>query len=311
MAFVYLIAGFILLLISGNYLVKGSVQLARYLKISTLVVGLTVVAFGTSAPELFVSVKAAYKGVADIAVGNIVGSNIANIALILGLVSIVYPIAIRNRTILFDWVVMTVVTLLLLFVGYNGVIGFLEGFIFLSLLAIYLIWSFYKSRQKINKSRIETPAAELAIHWSILMVFASIVGLYYGAEWLVEGARELAQSWGVSDRVIGISIVAFGTSVPELATSLIASLRKETDISVGNIVGSNIFNILAVLGATSVIKPLPINNPGMFTIDLIWMLGLSVLLLLFMIPLSKGMITRWKGALFFLTYLTYLYFLFT
>lgn len=311
MAFVYLITGFVLLLVSGNYLVKGSVQLARYLKISTLVVGLTVVAFGTSAPELFVSIKAAFKGVADIAVGNIVGSNIANIALILGLVSIIYPIAIRNRTILFDWVVMTLVTLLLLFFGYNGVIGFLEGFVFLSLLVIYLFWSFYKSRKSINNSGVETPSPELAIHWALLMVLGSIVGLYFGAEWLVEGARELAQSWGVSDRVIGVSIVAFGTSVPELATSLIASLRKETDISVGNIVGSNIFNILAVLGATSVIKPLPINSPGLFTIDLVWMLGLSVLLLLFMIPLSKGMITRWKGALFFLTYLTYLYFLFT
>jgi cation:H+ antiporter len=309
MAFVYLVAGFILLMISGNYLVKGSVQLARHFKISTLLVGLTVVAFGTSAPELFVSVKAAFKGASDIAVGNVIGSNIANIALILGLVALVYPIAVRNRSILFDWIVMTIASLALLILGYNGTIGLLEGIIFLLCLGIYLWWSFYISRKSIKTSDV-IPIPTMGLYAALSVAIVSIVGLYFGAEWLVMGARELAISWGVSDRVIGISIVAFGTSVPELATSIIASFRKETDISVGNIIGSNIFNVFAVLGVTAVIKPLPIGNPEMFTVDMVWVLGLSIVLLAFMLPLSRGLISRWKGGLLLLTYISYIYLLF-
>lgn len=311
MAYIFLVSGFIILLISGNYLVKGSVQLARHYKISTLVVGLTVVAFGTSAPEFFVSVKAAFYGVPDIAVGNVVGSNIANIALILGLVAIIYPISIQNEAVWFDWLVMTLVSGLLLIFGFNGVISFIEGVIFIVGLVIYILWSLFQSRKKMNSVGTECPAPDMKLRWALLLVLFSIGGLYFGSEWLIKGARHLAVSWGVSDRVIGISIVAFGTSVPELATSLVASFRKETDISVGNIVGSNIFNILAVLGVTSVIKPLPINNIGMFTLDLVWVLGLSVLLLIFMVPLSRGKITRWKGGLFFMSYLAYIYLLFT
>lgn len=311
MAYIFLVSGFILLLISGNYLVKGSVQLARHYKISTLVVGLTVVAFGTSAPEFFVSVKAAFYGVPDIAVGNVVGSNIANIALILGLVAIIYPISIQNKAVWFDWLVMTLVSGLLLVFGFNGVISFIEGVIFIVGLVIYILWSLYQSRKKMNSAANECPAPEMKLRWALLLVVFSIGGLYFGSEWLIKGARHLAASWGVSDRVIGISIVAFGTSVPELATSLVASFRKEADISVGNIVGSNIFNVLAVLGVTSVIKPLPINNIGMFTLDLVWVLGLSVLLLIFMVPLSRGKITRWKGGVFFMSYLAYIYLLFT
>lgn len=299
-----------MLLVSGNFLVNGSVQLARHFKISTLVVGLTVVAFGTSAPELFVSLKAAFQGVPDIAVGNVVGSNIANIALILGLVAIVYPIAIKNRSVWFDWLVMFVVSVVLLLFGYNGRISLVEGLLFVIALVIYVLWSFYQSRRSMKKTMEESPAPEVGLLAASAMVLVSIVGLYYGAEWLVRGARELAASWGVSDRVIGISIVAFGTSVPELATSLVASFRKETDISVGNIVGSNIFNILAVLGITAVIKPLPINNPEMFALDMVWAIALAIILLAFILPLSRGKITQWKGALFFLIYLSYIYFLF-
>jgi cation:H+ antiporter len=150
----------------------------------------------------------------------------------------------------------------------------------------------------------------MGLYAALSVAIVSIVGLYFGAEWLVMGARELAISWGVSDRVIGISIVAFGTSVPELATSIIASFRKETDISVGNIIGSNIFNVFAVLGVTAVIKPLPIGNPEMFTVDMVWVLGLSIVLLAFMLPLSRGLISRWKGGLLLLTYISYIYLLF-
>ncbi|ASB49661.1 calcium/sodium antiporter [Alkalitalea saponilacus] len=310
MAYIWLILGFTLLFYSGNWLVKGSTQLSAHFKISSLVIGLTVVAFGTSAPELFVSVKAAFSGVPDIAIGNIVGSNIANIGLVLGLVAMVMPIVINSKGIWFDWVIMIIATLMLILFSTNGVIGFWEGFAFLTALMLYLSWSVWQSRRKSRKEALTYPTPEIKLPTSIIIVLGSFVGLYFGAEWLVKGATELARTWGVSDRVIGISIVAFGTSVPELATSLAAIAKKENDISVGNIIGSNIFNIWAVLGATAVVKPLGIANITMLRIDLLWTILLSVMLLIFMIPLKNGIINRWKGVLLFLVYIYYIYILF-
>jgi cation:H+ antiporter len=309
MAYFYLFLGFVLLMVSGNYLVKGSVQLARHFKVSTLVVGLTVVAFGTSAPEFFVSIKAALKDVPDIAVGNVVGSNIANIGLILGMVALVYPISIHNKSILSDALLMILGTVVLLFFGYNGVIGLVEGILLFSALMAYILWLFYQSKKK-GTVRKEIHPPDMSIFLALAYTLISIAGLYFGAEWMVNGARELALSWGVSDRVIGISIVAFGTSVPELVTSIIAAFRKESDISIGNIIGSNIFNILGVLGASAMIKPLPVNNPEMFVTDMVWALGLSVALLLFMMPFNKGHLSRWKGGVFLSTYIIYIYLLF-
>ncbi|WP_062122057.1 calcium/sodium antiporter [Geofilum rubicundum] len=310
MAIVWLIAGFILLFFSGDWLVKGSVALSRHFKISTLVIGLTVVAFGTSAPELFVSVKAAFNGVPDLAIGNVVGSNIANIGLILGLVAMIMPIPTRNRTVWFDWTIMIVATVLLMFFAYNGTIGFLEGIVFLVSLGLYLIWSVFKARRKSQSSEEVFLSADISIWKALFWVLVSVVGLYYGAEWLVRGATTLALSWGVSDRIIGISVVAFGTSVPELATSMMALYRKENDISVGNIIGSNIFNIWAVLGVTAVISPLQVNDKEMLSQDLLISIGFAVLLLLFMLPLSRGVLSRWKGAILFLLYILYIYILF-
>jgi cation:H+ antiporter len=311
MAIVWLIAGFVLLFFSGDWLIKGSVALSRHFKISTLVIGLTVVAFGTSAPELFVSVKAAFNGVPDLAIGNVVGSNIANIGLILGLVALFMPIMTRNRGILFDWSVMIVATLLLMLFAYNGMIGFGEGVIFLILLGLYLVWSVFQARRKSNKSKEVFLPAGMPVWKALLWVAVSVAGLYFGAEWLVNGATSLALSWGVSDRIIGISIVAFGTSVPELATSMMALYRKENDISVGNIIGSNIFNIWAVLGVTAVISPLQVNDKEMLTLDLLISIGLGVLLLSFMLPLARGVISRWKGAILFLLYILYIYILYS
>ncbi len=310
MAIVWLIAGFVLLFFSGDWLIKGSVALSRHFKISTLVIGLTVVAFGTSAPELFVSVKAAFNGVPDLAIGNVVGSNIANIGLILGLVALVMPILTRNRSVLFDWTVMIVATFLLMFFAFNGIIGFGEGLIFLILLGVYLFWSVFKARRKSHKNKEVFLAADMPVWKALSWVAVSVAGLYFGAEWLVKGATSLALSWGVSDRIIGVSIVAFGTSVPELATSMMALYRKENDISVGNIIGSNIFNIWAVLGVTAVISPLKINDIEMMTQDLLISAGFAVLLLLFMLPLSRGVVSRWKGAVLFLLYILYIYILY-
>ncbi len=310
MAYIWLISGLILLFFSGNWLIKSSVNLSKHFKISTFVIGLTVVAFGTSAPELFVSLKAAYTGVQDIAIGNIVGSNIANIGLVLGLVVIFMPIAIKNRAILFDWSVMLLATIILFIFAYNGILGVWEGIIFLVLFVLYLLHSIFKSHKKTISEEQESVAPSMKVIPAILIVLASIIGLYYGADFLINGAHDIALSWGVSDRVIGVSIVAVGTSLPELAASLIAVFRKENDISVGNIIGSNIFNILGILGVTATVRPLYINDTSMFRLDLILCLLLAVILLIFMTPLSRGNISRWKGFIMFFIYFMYIYFIF-
>lgn len=309
MAYFSLIAGLLLLVFSGNALVKGSVQLSRHFKLSTLVVGLTVVAFGTSAPELFVSIKAAYNGVPDLAIGNIVGSNIANIGLILGLVAIFMPISIMNKSVVKDWVVMMVASGMLIGAVLNGYIGFVEGFIFVVCLILYIIWSVYNSKRK-RSIQITILPPTMVMWKAVLYVVVAIVGLYFGADLLVAGAREIALTWGVSDRVIGVSLVAFGTSVPELVTSMVAMFRKENDISVGNIIGSNIFNIWAVLGTTSLLTRLPVNDMSNVLFDIGISLVFAVLLLIFIMPLRKGVITRWKGGVLFVLYIVYIYFIF-
>ncbi len=304
----FLLAGFVLLFFSGDWLVKSSVQLARHFKVSTLVIGITVVAFGTSAPELLVSLRAVFDGAADISVGNVVGSNIANIALVLGLVSIVYPVKVKKKAIWLDWLVMMVATVGLMIASQNLVLKSFEGIIFLVLLGLYVIWAVFSSRKQSKADdKIETPS--MALWKAILLFLLAAAGLYFGADWLVVGAKDIATKLGVSERVIGISVVALGTSVPELATSLMAAIKKESDISIGNIIGSNIFNIWAVLGATSVIKPVNVN-PSMVHADYWWMFAVAIVLLLTILPLSKGLVSRWKGAILLSVYVLYIYLLF-
>ncbi|MBI9060421.1 MAG: calcium/sodium antiporter [Marinilabiliaceae bacterium] len=308
MAVFFLIAGFVLLFFSGDWLVKSSVQLARHFKVSTLVIGITVVAFGTSAPELLVSLKAVFDGSPDISIGNVVGSNIANIALVLGLVGIVFPIKVKKKGVWLDWLIMLVASVGLLIASLNKVIGFTEGIVFLVLLGLYLIWSIYNSRRQ-RKKEVEIKAPELSLIKSIGLFLLAALGLYFGADWLVNGAKILALKFGISERVIGISVVAFGTSVPELATSLMAAIKKETDISIGNIIGSNIFNIWAILGITASMKSINVND-DILNGDYWWMIGLAILLFLFILPLAKGVINRWKGAVLLLIYILYIYLLF-
>lgn len=308
MAVFFLIAGFVLLFFSGDWLVKSSVQLARHFKVSTLVIGITVVAFGTSAPELLVSLKAVFDGSPDISIGNVVGSNIANIALVLGLVGIVFPIKVKKKGVWLDWLIMLIASVGLLIASLNRVIGFTEGIVFLVLLGLYLIWSIYNSRRQ-RKKEVEIKAPELSLIKSIGLFLLAAVGLYFGADWLVNGAKVLALKFGISERVIGISVVAFGTSVPELATSLMAAIKKETDISIGNIIGSNIFNIWAILGITASMKSINVNE-DILNGDYWWMIGLAILLFLFILPLANGVINRWKGAVLLLVYILYIYLLF-
>jgi len=293
-------------MLSGDFLVRGSVSLAGHFKVSKLVIGVVVVSFGTSAPELVVSLDAAISGHPDIAIGNVIGSNIANVALVLGLTAIILPIAVKKKAIHFDWAVMMFVSLLFYVFCLNNGLQFHEGFIFLVLLFSYIFISIYKSRKDNLKSLEESIPPKHNLFLSILFVAIAAVGLIFGADFLVKGASNIAKTMGVDERIISVSVIALGTSLPELATSIAAAIRKELDIFIGNIIGSNIFNILAILGFTSVIKSIDIN-PMVLKFDIFWMLGISLLLFLFILPIKKGVVTRWKGLVFVTIYLVYIY----
>ena len=306
----FLLVGLLLLIFSGDFLVRGSVSLAAHFKVSKLVIGVVIVSLGTSAPELVVSLDAALKGHPDISIGNVIGSNIANIALILGLSALVSPIKVQKKGIHFDWVVMMVASLLLLFFSLNLKLQFFEGLIMVFLLIFYIIWSIIKSRKEKLASLETPPKPQYKLWLSLLFVLISTAGLIYGAEFLVRGASAIAIKMGVDERVISVSVIALGTSLPELATSVAAAARKEMDVFIGNIIGSNIFNILAILGLTSVITTIDIH-PMVLKFDIIWMLALALMLFVFLLPLRKGIISRWKGMILLTIYVVYIYLAFT
>lgn len=299
----FLILGFITLFMSGKYLVNGSVQLAKVLKIPTLIVGLTIVSFGTSAPELIVSLKAALSGHPDIALGNVVGSNISNMALVLGLTAIIFPIPVIAKLLKTDWPVLLLLSLLLFVFALSGFLTWWHGLILISLLIGFNIYSVIQGR-KTHKSD-DTGKKPIAWYWSVIIIAASSLGLVFGADWLVSGASGLARDFGISERIISVSIIAFGTSVPELSTSAIAALRKETDISIGNIIGSNIFNIGGILGITSLVAKVPANQQIVRT-DMLWMLAITLLLFTLMMGKSHK-IKRWNGLVLILAYSLYIY----
>ncbi len=308
MDYLYFILGLLILILSGDFLVKGGVQIANHLKIPKLIIGLTIVSIGTSAPELFVSIDAALKGSPDLSIGNVIGSNIANIGLILGTTALILPIPIHRESSIINYPFMMGVSLLLWLLIVDLKISFLDGLLLCSLLIAYIILLRYRSRRNRNKEEIEAPS--LPIWQALLFVICASIGLYYGAELLVSSAQNIAFTFGISERVIGLTIVAFGTSVPELATSIIAALKKQMDISIGNIIGSNIFNILSVLGVTSLIKPINVN-PAILDFDIYVMIGISALLFFTMLPLRNGKINNLKGGLLLSTYILYVGLLFT
>ena len=302
--YIWLALGLVVLVLCGNWLVTGSVQLARHFKVSTFIVGLTIVAYGTSAPEMFISVGAALSGAHEIALGNVIGSNIANIGAILAIVALVATIPIRNKALGLDLSIMFVLTLLLFLFGFNGTISRLEGLALLSILAAYTAWSVVKARKTAGIK--ETAPATMKPLPAALLVLGALIGLYFGADRFVDGAREIARQWGVSERVIAISIVAIGTSTPELVASLAAIFKKEADLSIGNIIGSNLFNIAGVLGVTAIVRPLSVGERSMFVSDMAWLLGISILLVLAMVPLSRGVISRWKGGVLLSVFVAYI-----
>lgn len=302
MEYLYLIGGLAILIFGGDWLVKGAVEIANKFQIPTLVVAMTIVSFGTSAPELLVSVKAALEGHPEISIGNILGSNIANITLVLGLTVIILPIFVKKNTIRIDWPIMMIATILFYIFILNGVIEFYEGLVLFLVLIVFNVLQF-----KLGKSKEDDNnhiAATLPLWKSIGLVIVGSLGLAFGAEWLLQGAVGLANKFNISEHVVGVTIIAFGTSVPELITSLIAAIKKQTDISVGNLIGSNIFNILAVLGITSMIKPITVTGKVIGE-DIYWVIVAAVILLPLM--LIKNKITRVGGVILFSFYVLYIY----
>ena len=303
-----LLAGLVLLVLGGDFLVRGASGIALRAKITPLVVGLTVVAFGTSAPELLVSLKAALAGTPDIAIGNVVGSNICNLALVLGLTAVISPIGVNKDSIKIDWPMTMGASVLLFLLVMDGWVNTLDGGLFVLILVVFTVFIIRKSRKETKANEImeeldiKPPSGHPAKDYFFILLGG--VGLYFGAEWFVGSSVTLAAFLGVSERIISVTVVALGTSLPELFTSVIASFKKETDMAVGNLVGSNIFNILSILGITSLVKQVEVTEI-MREVDMIWMLGITAIV--FPMMLSKRTISRLEGGVLLALYGAYTY----
>ena len=312
MTWLLLIVGLVLLVIGADVLVKGAARLASNFGVPALVIGLTVVAFGTSAPELAVSVKAAYSGEAELAIANVVGSNIVNVLFILGLSAVVSPLIISQQLIRQDVPIMVGLSALAAYMAFDGSINRGEAAILALGLLTYTWFLFYqgkKSGNDVADGEVEEMLNAKAPMWqNVLLVIVGLILLVMGARWLVQSAIELATAWGVNEAIIGLTIVAVGTSLPELVTSVVATIKGERDIAVGNVVGSNIFNILCVLGISGVVSPMPLlAGEQLATFDIPVMLGVAVLCVpLFFIGAS---LNRIEGLMFLALYTAYVWIL--
>ena len=298
MTYVMFLAGLLLLIAGGEGLVRGASGIARHFRISPMVIGLTIVGFGTSAPELLVSLEAALTGQPGLAIGNVVGSNIANILLILGISAVMAPLVIPIRKMYRDFGFMLAAMALMWIMLLDGMIGRLDGAILFMGLIGFLAMAFLSGEvEPID----DMPLPSMPLAWA--MTLGGLVGLVLGAGLLVDSASTIARSFGVSEAVIGLSIVAIGTSLPELTTSIIAALRKETEIAVGNVVGSNVFNVFGILGTTALVTPIP-AEPRFAQVDMVWMAAATALLVL--AALKLGTLPRWLGLGFLTLYAAYL-----
>ncbi|TAG46967.1 MAG: sodium:calcium antiporter [Betaproteobacteria bacterium] len=304
-----ILGGLVLLLIGGELLVRGAVASAKSLGVSPLVIGLTLVGFGTSTPELVTSITAALNNSPGIAVGNVVGSNIANVLLILGIAAMIYPLAIDPKGFRRDAIMVVVAALACLAVVLNGFMGRWVGFVFVAVLIAYVVYVYQSERRAPDEAAVvaehraeDAPKGPKAMWISIAMAVIGIAITILGAKFLVSGSIELAKGFGISDTIIGLTIVAVGTSMPELVSSVIAALRKHSDVAYGNIIGSNIFNVLFILGATSIISP--IAMPSQIAAFDIWVMLAATALLVFFAR-SGFKLQRWEGLVFMLAYCGY------
>jgi cation:H+ antiporter len=274
-----------------------------------MIIGLTVVSFATSSPELLVSLQAALSGYSDISLGNVIGSNIANIGLVLGLTAIISSMDTDSDFIKFNWPVMMILTGMMYFFLYTGKnISRLEGGALLLVIVIFLGVLIKKARTKDDKSESEVdPNLKQTSGFKIILwLLIGATGLYFGSEWLVDGAVGIANSYEVSERVISVTMIAIGTSVPELAASVIAALKQEKGISLGNLIGSNIFNIGSVIGLTAIIQPIFLQSEEVLTNDIFWMIGFSFILVPLIFVPPKKVISRYKGVILFLVYILFI-----
>jgi cation:H+ antiporter len=324
LTYLYLIAGLLLLIAGGNYLVKGGVAVAKRFKVPTLIIGMTIVAFGTSSPEFIVSLQSALQGHPEISIGNVVGSNIANIGLILGITALILPMAVNRTSVKIDVPFLIFCSLLFFTLAQDNLITRGEGLIFVILLVLFTLLSIYKGKKE---NPTETPTEEpvkedapkekeLNMIAAIIMIIASCAALTFGANLLIDSAVSIAKDFGVSERVISVTLVAFGTSVPELATSIMAAIRKENDIAIGNVVGSNIFNILFVIGGSALITPIENFDFTAFSFDFYWMIIFTAILALTVIPFERiakkikdektySILTRFEGFSMIAAYIVY------
>ncbi len=305
-----MVSGFLLLVLGGEFLVRAAIGLSFKLKLSKIVIGMTVVSFATSAPELIVSLQAAFDGYPALAIGNVVGSNIANLALVLGITAIIYPLAIDKDFYKMNWPMMVFLSVVLYYFLWNdNMLSGTEGALLFIALVVFIYFMIKISRKKtkdefsdVDEALRETSSVKIAT-W----LFIGGTALYGGSELLLIGAVDIATKFGISKGLIGVSMVALGTSVPELAASVIAALRKEKAISLGNLIGSNIFNIGSVLGLTAMIKPIPVTDPQILGNHIIWMLAIAVLLLPLVFIPKRLEISRLKGFALFASYAIFIY----
>jgi len=312
MSFLYVFLGLSLLILGGEFLVRSSIALSFKLNISKMVIGMTVVSFATSAPELLVSLQAALDGSPAISINNVIGSNIANIGLVLGITAIIGPIIVSKDFYKLNWPVMLLFSFLLYyFLSNDNVLSQTEGFILLVALAIFL-YILIKTAKKedVSLEEVDDALADTSYFKIVVWLIIGSVSLYFGSDLLVEGAKKIATNMGVSEGVISITMIAIGTSVPELAASVIAAVRGEKAISLGNLIGSNIFNIASVLGFTSLIKEIPVTEPQILSRDIFWMLGFAAVLLPLVFLKKKLVLSRFKGLFLFLGYLVFIYLVF-
>ncbi|MFC4268413.1 calcium/sodium antiporter [Polaribacter marinivivus] len=300
MNFLLIFGGLILLILGGNWLLKSAVALSLKLEIPKIIIGMTVVSLATSAPELIVSINAALNNSSDLALGNVIGSNVANLGFVLGVTLLFGKIEVQHGFYKVDWPIMIIASSLLFFFLKSGkVITQIEGIILFTFLVLFLIYLLKFQKKAVIDEMPEDDELLPSIKIFTYLVVGGL-GLWGGSELLIKGATYLALDFGVTERVIAVTVVSVGTSIPELAASLIAIIKKEKAISLGNLVGSNIFNILAVLGITSIITPIPVVDERLLSNDIFWMLGISFLILpLVFIP--KGLRLNWKDGIILLT----------
>lgn len=299
----FIILGLLLLVKGGDYLVDASVAIARHAKLSNMVIGLTVIGFGTSMPELLVSAQAALAGNSGIAIGNVVGSNISNIALILGASALLCPLPASRSSLIIEVPFMLLACIIFVGIAMTGSIDRIPGFLLFTLLVIFVVWQIRRSKRQQKNAEQEISAPSMSLGKALGLAIVAFIALVWGADMLVDGASDIARLWGVTDRIIGLTIVAVGTSLPELFASVMAAKKGETDMAVGNIIGSVSFNILSVIGLSAAICPIEQSNVG-FVPDYLIMLFLCMLLWFFM--RTARLLERWEGAVLLAIYIGYI-----